>query len=122
MIIDSNAVIYAADINGKIYDYLQKRRSEICISDVSRVEVLGYHALAPNDKLFFTHFFTQMRLIPISEPIILKAIELRSSKKMSLGDAFIAATALVLDEPLFTSNFDDFKYLKKIKLIDARKI
>lgn len=122
MIIDSNAVIYAADTNGKIYDYLQKRRSEIGTSDVSRVEVLGFHALLPNDKLFFTHFFTQIRLIPISEPIVLKAIELRSAKKMSLGDALIAATALVLDEPLFTSNFDDFKYFKNLKLIDGRKI
>lgn len=122
MVIDSNAVIYAADTNGKIYDYLQKRRSEICVSDVSRVEVLGFHALTPNDKLFFTHFFAQIRLIPISEPIVMKAIELRSIKKMSLGDAFIAATALVLDEPLFTNNFDDFRYFKKLKLIDGRKI
>lgn len=122
MVIDSNSVIYAADLNGKTYNYLKERRSEICISDVSRVEVLGFHALLPNDKLFFTHFFAQIRLIPISEPIILKAIELRSTKKMSLGDAFIAATALVLDEPLFTSNFDDFKYFKNLKLIDGRKI
>ena len=122
MVIDSNAVIYVADTNGKIYDYLQKRRSEICVSDVSRVEVLGFHALTPNDKLFFTHFFAQIRLIPISEPIVMKAIELRSIKKMSLGDAFIAATALVLDEPLFTNNFDDFRYFKKLKLIDGRKI
>ena len=83
---------------------------------------MGYSGLSPQDELFFTHFFTQIRLIAISNGIVEKAIEVRRSKKMSLGDAFIAATALILDEPLFTSNFDDFKHIKDLKLIDGRKI
>ena len=45
-------------------------------------------------------------------------ITLRQQKKMSLGDAIIAATALTHALPLVTRNVQDFRHIAGLKLIN----
>ncbi len=46
------------------------------------------------------------------------AILLRRARRMKLGDALIAATALLYDLPLVTRNVDDFKHIAGLRLIN----
>jgi predicted nucleic acid-binding protein len=52
----------------------------------------------------------------LDDGVIEQAIKLRRQKKMKLGDAIIAATALEYDIPLVTRNGDDFKHIAGLDL------
>ena len=60
--------------------------------------------------------------MPISDEVIQKASTLRQQKKMSLGDALIAATALIHGLTLVTSNVKDFEWIKDLSVLDPLKL
>ena len=47
-----------------------------------------------------------------------RAVVLRQERRMGLGDAIIAATALVHGLTLVTRNVDDFKHVAGLKLMN----
>lgn len=114
-LIDSNIIIYASIPENKSLRELIKEHSPY-ISVISKVEVLGYHALKEQEKTFLKEFFDASLLISLSGSIIERAIELRQKKKMTLGDAIIAGTALENNLTLLTRNIPDFKGIDDIKL------
>lgn len=63
-------------------------------------------------------FFSLVAVLPISPEVVLEAIRLRQLRKMSLGDAVIAATALVHGLPLVTRNVADFARIDGLTVID----
>lgn len=94
MILDSNIVILAAKPEHK--EMLEQFRGKsFAISVNSRVEVRGCHKLTDRDRSFFEAFFAVLEILPITDGVLDRAIALRQARKMSLGDAIIAATALV---------------------------
>ena len=90
----------------------------LSVSVATRVEVLGFHAITEIDRAELEALFQITAVFPITDDIAEKSIELRQIKKMSLGDAFIAATAIVENIPLVTNNTKDFKWIDFIHLID----
>ena len=50
--------------------------------------------------------------------IINRAVSLRQQRKMSLGDALIAATAMVEGLPLATRNIKDFRWIDGLTLVE----
>lgn len=116
-LLDSNIVIYSAQPD---HDWL---RTEImsepfAVSQAGRVEVLGWHRITPEDKNDLEAFLAAGSLLSITDAIADRAIELRQQKKMSLGDAFIAATALEHDLELATRNMDDYKHITGLRLVN----
>ena len=63
---------------------------------------LGYHKLSDENKGYFEEFFDASQILPISQVVINQAVKLKQIKKMSLGDAIIAGTALVYDLTVVT--------------------
>ena len=123
MILDSNIIIYSSDkSNTKLQSYLRINASIISASDITQLEVLGYHNLTPTDKLDFERFFSKIIIYEVSPIVIKRAIELRQQKKMSMGDSIIAATALIYNEPIFTHNEGDFKHIKGLIIIPLSSI
>jgi toxin FitB len=47
-------------------------------------------------------------VLPLSDVVVARAVALRLTRKMSLGDALVAATALVFGRGLPTRNVKDF--------------
>ena len=88
------------------------------ISAVSYVEVLGYHALRPTEEALLRRLFETAVMLPIDQDVLDRAVRLRQQKKMSLGDALVAATALVHRLPLVTHNVDDFAWIKDLTVLD----
>ncbi len=115
MLIDSNIIIYAAKPEfQKIRDLLGN--PDCVVSIVSKVEVLGYHGMDAAEHSLLQRFFDVMPTIGITDSIAERAIELRKTRKMSLGDAFIAATALVHGLTLMTRNTNDFVHIDGLTL------
>jgi predicted nucleic acid-binding protein len=121
MLLDSNTIIYATiPEKEQLRQFLSKQ--DISVSAVSYVEVLGYHKLSSVNKQHFEKFFQTTQMFPISDEVIQKASILRQQKKMSLGDALIAATALIHGLTLVTSNVKDFEWIEDLSVLDPLKI
>jgi toxin FitB len=93
-LLDSNLVIYATQSH---YAYLLPllHASDCYISEITKLEVLGYHGFDTITKQNMHDLFETLQIIPINSAIIDKAIEIRQLRKMAIGDSIIAATALL---------------------------
>ncbi|HPI10761.1 MAG TPA: type II toxin-antitoxin system VapC family toxin, partial [Catalimonadaceae bacterium] len=67
----------------------------------------------------FLRLFDKLTILPLSEEIVKRTILLRKQKKIKLGDALIAATALVHNLQLVTRNIRDFKGIEDLEVINS---
>ncbi len=117
LLLDSNIIIYAHQSDYQhIRDFI--RNKAIHVSAISYLETLGYHRISPQEKLALQKFFAMITPLPISHLVIQKATELRQQKKLSVGDAVIAATALIYNKTLVTRNTKDFDWITGLELIN----
>lgn len=117
-LLDSNILIYATQPSMlRIVGPLIVSPDSF-VSEVTRLESLGFHRLPENDKLYLEATFNRMTVLPIDTPIINKAIELRQQRKMSAGDAIHAATALLHNLELHTRNTQDFSWINGLKVVN----
>lgn len=115
LLLDSNILIYA--LPGKFPPLLSRLASEsVCVSVVSKIEVLGYHQLSAADKSVASHFFGLLPIVGLNTAVVERSIKLRQVRKMTLGDAIIAATALECDCALFTANVHEFRNIEGLKM------
>lgn len=105
--LDSNIIIYAAKPEYPGLRRIISARS-LGVSAISVVEVLGYHKLSAEERMHFEEFFAAAEVLPVTPDVVARAVTIRQARKMSLGDALIAATALVFEQELMTRNLGDF--------------
>ena len=87
-------------------------------SAISYVETLGYHAITPAEQGYIERFFAGSHVLPVNDPVLREAVRLRQMRKMALGDALIAGTALVNRCKLATRNVNDFRWISGLDVID----
>src|ERR1039458_3072683 len=107
VLFDSNVFIYAGNETISLSKF---RDIEVCYASISVIEALGFHEITAAEQRALQRIFNAYQSIELTPPIIERAIALRQSKKMSLGDAIVAATALDNNLELWTANIDDFKH------------
>ncbi len=61
-------------------------------------------------------------VLPLNEVVINQTIALIQTKKIALGDALIAATALVYNLTLISHNISDFKNIYGLKVINPHAL
>ena len=117
ILLDSNILIYSVQ---KEHEALRHwiLSIEPSYSIISKVEVLGYWNLSPVQAQAITNILKSMRELSITTKQCERAIALRQDKKMSLGDALIAATALDHELTLATRNTKDFDWIPNLSLIN----
>jgi len=123
-LIDSNVLIdYMANLlPEKGSDFVENLfNSQFLISVVTKIEVLGYNDL-PHKMSAMRNFVSLSDILPLNEIVTEKTIELKRSRKMKLGDAIIAATAISDNLVLITRNVDDFKFFPSLKIINPYEI
>ncbi len=106
-LLDSNLLIYSANPDSFFLRPLVLNPDNY-VSAISQVETLGFHKLTAADAAYFNSAFTILGILPVSQSIIMRAIVLRQQRRMSLGDALIAATALEYNLEVATRNMTDF--------------
>lgn len=89
------------------------------ISVMTRIEMLSY--MSPMAEKIRS-FASASNVYHLSEPIIVRTIALRRSRRIKIPDAIIAATALVHDLTLITHNTADFEGIPALKLLDAYEL
>ena len=96
--------------------------NEFIISVVVEIEVLTYHE-TPGKMPLIEEFVSLATILPLDKEITRKAIELRrNSRKLKLGDAIIAATAIIHKLLLVSNNTKDFKNIKGLQITDPHSL
>ena len=116
-LLDSNLLIYSAAAMHQFLRPLVLNRGNFA-SLISKVETMGFHQLEATDAVYFNSLFAIITLLPVTPGIIETAIHLRQQRRMTLGDALIAATALEFDLVLATRNSADFAAIPALTVFD----
>jgi predicted nucleic acid-binding protein len=122
---------YLWDTNTAIY-YLQQQFSEkaelqideivedykIIISAITEIELYCWKTATEKDLQILRAFIEDATVIELEKEIKTMTAELRKTYRIKLPDAIIAATSLVYDLTLITSNTKDFKNIKDLQILD----
>ncbi|WP_158544357.1 type II toxin-antitoxin system VapC family toxin [Pedobacter miscanthi] len=116
-LLDSNIIIYSY-LNE--FDFLRKLiiDQSCMVSEISRIEVLGYHALKKEEDKYFQDVFAYVPILLPNQNIFNQAINLRKKYNLKLGDSLIGATALVYNLNIYTRNTADFERIKDLKVFN----
>ena len=63
-------------------------------------------------------FFRLAQILPLSQAVLDQALGLRQQRKMSLGDALVAGTALAHGLTLVTLHVEDFQWSQGLSLLN----
>jgi predicted nucleic acid-binding protein len=119
-ITDTNVVIdYTSGLlpqNGEVF-VEQVFDTGFNISVVVLIEALGFNG-DPAKMLLLGDFLGTAHAYPVDMAVANRAIALRKAKKMKLGDAIIAATALVHGLAVLTRNTSDFGGIPGLQVVN----
>lgn len=117
MLVDSNVLIYATKPeHAQLRQWLVEALPKVSI--ITRVEILGYHKLHSAEKTALTELLNCLELVYLTPASYEIAIQLRQQRKLTLGDALIAATSLERGYALATCNTSDFAWIDDLELVD----
>lgn len=80
-------------------------------SFITEIKVLGFHGYTDAERSKVAKDLQGIRIIDLENGIKSEAIRLRSTYRLRLADALVAATAAVLNIPLVTED----KHFRKLK-------
>jgi predicted nucleic acid-binding protein len=104
-LLDTNVVIGLLKQHSAAVSLIETHQfdlSQVAISQITRMELLGYPDLPKEEEQQIQSFLQSCRVLIIDETVEQRAIQLRRSRNCKLPDAIIAATALVHQLTLLT--------------------
>ena len=117
MLIDSNIIIYAAKPAGSnlraLLDTIRRYASGI-----TYIESCGFQNLVEPEREQLDGIFQNTRILAVTDTIAQQAVSLRQQRRMGLGDAIIAAAAMVHNLTRVTHNTEDFRCIGGLELLD----
>jgi len=124
-LIDTNVIIdyTASRLPQKGSDFVEQLfNNNFVISVAVKIEVLGFDDV-PEKLLAMEEFVDTAILLPLDEDVTKQTILLRKKyKKLKLGDAIIAATAIVYNLVLISRNTKDFENISSLELINPHEL
>jgi predicted nucleic acid-binding protein len=125
ILLDTNILIEVYRNNPLVIHQVKEiGQEQIAISDITCAE-LFFGARNKKELQTLQNDINKLIVLSIHSDISSLAVELVKeyslSHKLSLPDAYIAATAIFHNIPLFTLNRKDFKFLKDLKLFEVEK-
>lgn len=109
-LVDTNILIYLSKRKLE-FDQVASPNSELSISVITYMEVLGYKFETDFEKQTVVQLCKYFPIIHLNSEIIEKVISIRQKHKIKLPDAIILATALIGDLELVTANVADFIHI-----------
>lgn len=124
-LIDTNAAIEL--IAGKLPTLGEEWLDKVLLTEavytsiINRIELLGFDGPSAemNALSAFVEFIT---VLPLTDEIADKAIEIRIQKSIKLPDAVIAATALIHDLTVISRNTKDFSGIENLEVINPYEL
>jgi toxin FitB len=117
-LIDTNILIYHVAGSQVITRFMRRAIMSLNISIITKIEFLGWPRHTPEGFEMCRRLLETANLYPVDERVADKAVELKRTSKLKLGDAVIAATAILNGFTLATRNIHDFKAIREVKLFN----
>jgi predicted nucleic acid-binding protein len=114
LFVDTNILISLAEGRKEVDQYLEG--NNIFVSVMTEIELLGWHKITNQQKVFFQTLLTDCTIISLTKPVKELAIELKQKYKIKLPDSVISASALHLDIPLLTLDHG-FEKIRSLNLM-----
>jgi predicted nucleic acid-binding protein len=117
-LIDTNIVIDA--LGNAMPDSVKRIISGLSpiVSAITYIEALGWHKATSPQLAILRKFMNMAIILPVNPLVVETTISIRQKKKIGLGDAIIAATALVHSMTLVTRNTSDFKAIDNLHVLN----
>jgi predicted nucleic acid-binding protein len=87
------------------------------ISVITKIETLSWRSAIPQEEANVKAFVSFSNIIALYDDIVDKSIEIRRNCRMKTPDAIIAATAIVYDFTLLTSDAD-FNRIPDLRILN----
>lgn len=98
------------------------KNTVLTFPSIVKIEALGYARITVVEQNHLKELFAECRQLELEEAVVQRAITLRQQFNMSLGDAIVAATALVYDIELWTANTADFSRIEDLRLYNPLEV
>lgn len=96
--------------------FVQEHNKDIVFSSITEAELLaGTICNEPEEKKIILQLLSQFEKIPVDNPLVQVAGDIRRIYGTPLPDALIAATAIIHNTMLITRNLKDFEKVKELK-------
>lgn len=122
MIWDTNSVIFFLQdllpLSSKVFLLTELNKKKPSYSIITEIELLSWKKLTETETETISRFLFNFSRIELSEEIKDETIRIRKAYGIKVPDAIIAASALILNEPLLTHNLKDFKKVDGLKILD----
>lgn len=112
-LLDTNILVYAMKGLENMRPYFE---TDPYISVITEIEILGVKDITVKEMSVRQTAIDYCRIIPLTNKIIKKAIEIKREIKVAVPDALIAACSIEEDFTLVTAD-KGFKRIKNLKLI-----
>jgi len=99
-VLDTNAILYF--LGGRLAQPLP--RAEYLTSIICEIELLSYPVLDATALKQVRSFLSEIRVVPLTEPVKEATIDLRKAHGLKIPDAIVAATARTASALLLTND------------------
>lgn len=115
LLIDTNIILYTLAGRDELATYVEGR--QVFVSFISEIEALSYPGLTESERRKVKAYLSRCIVIGLIEGVKEETVRMRSTYRLKLPDAMIAATALRLGVAVLTAD-KDFDRLKHELTID----
>ena len=77
---------------------------KLFVSIITEIELLGFEDLTVAEKIKINFFLSECKIIPLDDDVKNICIEIKQKCKVKTPDAIVAATSILLQLPLITSD------------------
>jgi len=121
-LLDTNIAIYILNdtLPSKAKTFIKAALNEngSFISIITKIELLGWQTGSLEQLQNVADFVVDSEVLPLSDVVVDKTIEIRRSQKIKLPDAVIAASAIIQDFTLISRNDEDFRTIPGLKYLN----
>ena len=102
ILVDTNIILYLLNGSDTLEKVLQGK--DVYISFITELELIGFRNITSKEEQQIATLIKDCSIIPLNNHIKEKYVELRKKYHLKLADAVIAATGVIYDFPLITSD------------------
>jgi hypothetical protein len=120
-LLDTNIIIgfFKGELAVKyIFDEIERSDATGFYCPITWVELLCYPTLSDTEALEMREFLRSLRCVSLTESVLDGAAQIRRDYRTKLGDALIAACALVEGCTLVTRNVKDFQRINGLIVLN----